>query len=344
MERSFPADLPCRQWREFPASGFEEPACGVIFAPGDASCGLPLGGIGTGCVDLNPDGTLGRCSIFNSFVPPRELDQPFMALAAEGRVWTLASRAVPETARAEIRYWGHYPVADLEFGLDGPVQVGLRAWSPFVLGDAPASNTPAACFEFRIRNQGSAMLSGSLVLSFPGPSEREAAGVATSRILHGDLSGIEVRCPAGDYVLARAGRAAVRVGGALRAPEAWRHCADELPPCGGLGATLAVDFTLAPGAEERTRVILAWHFPRWQGSEAHHYRHAYTRRFPGAIQVAQHMARNGGCLLKRTLGWQAAIYGRRDWPVWLRDQLVNVLHTITEDSFWAAESIPPDNW
>ena len=31
-------------------------------------------------------------------------------------------------------------------------------------------------------------------------------------------------------------------------------------------------------------------------------------------------------------------------PVWLRDQLMNVLHTIPEDAFWAGESIPAEAW
>ena len=28
-------------------------------------CGMPLGGIGTGCLDLNMDGRLGYCTLFN---------------------------------------------------------------------------------------------------------------------------------------------------------------------------------------------------------------------------------------------------------------------------------------
>ena len=33
---------------------------------------------------------------------------------------------------------------------------------------------------------------------------------------------------------------------------------------------------------------------------------------------------------------QQVVYTQQDLPVWLRDQLVNVLHTIPEDSFWAS--------
>src|SRR5437762_2311816 len=30
--------------------------------------------------------------------------------------------------------------------------------------------------------------------------------------------------------------------------------------------------------------------------------------------------------------------------MWLRDQLVNILHTLAEDSFWASNSIPREDW
>ena len=56
------------------------------------------------------------------------------------------------------------------------------------------------------------------------------------------------------------------------------------------------------------------------------------------------MAQNKDDVLARILGWQAAIYDLPDFPAWLRDQLVNILHTITEDSLWASDSIPKENW
>jgi uncharacterized protein (DUF608 family) len=40
----------------------------------------------------------------------------------------------------EIHYWGHYPIADLEYDTTSEVSVGLRAWTPFIPGDAPTSN------------------------------------------------------------------------------------------------------------------------------------------------------------------------------------------------------------
>lgn len=61
-------------WSEFRAERFPQEACGVCFRPGGACNGVPPGGIGTGAVDWNPDGRLGRTTMGNSFPPPREQD------------------------------------------------------------------------------------------------------------------------------------------------------------------------------------------------------------------------------------------------------------------------------
>ncbi len=149
----FPTDVPGKQWITFPAAGFSEPACGVIYRMKDeVSCGMPLGGIDTGCVDLETSGLLGYCTIFNSHVPRRgPINLPILGLSTGGKTWVLC-RKQPKTAwrikgtpydipvlpvpakvdlegvetAKEIHYWGHYPVADMEFETDAPIQVGLR--------------------------------------------------------------------------------------------------------------------------------------------------------------------------------------------------------------------------
>ena len=172
--------LPERTWTQFEASGFTEPVCGVIFRKDKApECGVPLGSIGTGCIDLDTDGTLGYCSIFGSFVPPRgQLRLPFLALRVSKQTWVLASRytgQIENVGKAdEIHYWGHYPIADLEYETTAPVSVGLRSWSPFVPGDVAASNTPGAVFEVHLRNTTKSRQAGELIFSFPGPTQGEA--------------------------------------------------------------------------------------------------------------------------------------------------------------------------
>ena len=69
----FPINNPGRQWHRFTAEGFPDAsACGVIYRAGDTVVnGMPLGGVDTGCVDLETSGLLGYSTIFNTHVPRR---------------------------------------------------------------------------------------------------------------------------------------------------------------------------------------------------------------------------------------------------------------------------------
>ena len=77
----FPTDLPELQWHEFHAAGFQQPVSGTIFHLSKAPCcGVPLGGISTGCIDLDAKGVYGFNSAFNGWS-----HWPH-GIAAEGRI------------------------------------------------------------------------------------------------------------------------------------------------------------------------------------------------------------------------------------------------------------------
>ena len=165
---------------------------------GSVMPGMPLGGLGTGFISLGTDGTLDYVStIFNEYgarwtasqaaagpisavgemvhvqrehVPTRRL--PFLGLSVDGETRILALRSIRGIEAAnDIEYWGHYPVADLQYETDLPVSAGLRVWSNFFPGDAVASNAPAAIFEVRLANDSDEAQSGTLAFSFEGPRE-----------------------------------------------------------------------------------------------------------------------------------------------------------------------------
>ena len=186
----FPTDLPSRTPTQFAAEGFRQSACGVIYRQTQPPRGgLALGGIDTGFLSLEVDGTFGTCTIFNSLSPMRApLALPFLGLSLKERdeVWLLGS---PRSAFGGyvwipirhvqtpplVHYWGHYPIADLEYTMpDSPVSVGLRAWSPFLPGDPATSNTPGAVFEVHLRNVSDSAQEGRLAFMFPGPTQAEA--------------------------------------------------------------------------------------------------------------------------------------------------------------------------
>lgn len=394
-ERLFPMALPSNQWVEFRAAGFSHPVCGVIYRLARVpTCGMPLGGIDTGCIDLETSGLWGYCSIFNTLVPRRgPLNIPFLGLSVGGQTWVLCdptktkdyyyepgagdpSRPVEpvlkelrlegvRTAR-EIHYWGHYPVADLEYEIDAPVEVGLRAWTPFLPGDIHHSMIPGIILEVHLRNPGDSVQQGTIAFSFPGPTLNEAGWQRFDRRrMQGGLAGVSIGMSRANYVVGVIGREKVRLGAGLDAdPVAWAQIAQKLPEapehpfpdsCAGEhsfpgGTSAAVDFTLQPRASRVVRFVLAWHSPQFKGgghptaAAGNTFTHMYATRYHSAEAVAQFLAAEHESLLRRVLAWQEVMYSDKTVPGWLQDSLINVLHLIAEDGMWAVAVPPVPEW
>jgi non-lysosomal glucosylceramidase len=341
---------PADEVRQFPAEGFAGRAVGVVYDAATIKQGVPLGGIGTGYVDLNPDGTLGLCSIFNQFVPTRKLNVPFLGIVVDGQPRLVGLRKWRDVACAATgRYWGHFPVADARYTFDLPVTVELRAWSPLVLGDAQASNTPAACFAVTVCNRSDKAQRVRLVLNFPGPTPQkpktgDAATQAKPAAKRAQVpGGVSVADMRGSYALAWLPSAGTTTQqGVLRD---WRDMGKPLAAAAAsdFSAAVAVDFTLAPGQSQTATAVLAWQQAHWKDSGGQPHTHMYARRFDDSSAVLQFMAKNHASLLRRTLAWQQAIYDDARLPLWLREGLVNTLYSLAKNTFWVT-NVYGDDW
>ena len=377
----FPAETPSKQYVEFKAEGFNKPVSGVIFnLDNPATNGVPLGGVDTGCIDLETSGMWGYSTIFNSHVPRRgPMNRPFLGLHIEDTTWVLCDpkqeksyerhdgiHPVPpanpplEKFSAEgvklpsqISYWGHYPVADLEYKIDAPVSVGLRAWSSFLPGDVVDSMIPGAVFEVNLRNMTNSSQEGTLVFSFPGPSNEEAGSdTFERRNIRCDFTGVEVKSPKSSYILGVIGSETIRIGGQLgSAAEAWAQVATSLPELTSEqpGTAVALDFDLKSKEEKTVRFLLAWSSPQWQAgghqpAPGNTFTHMYAKYYPTAADAAHKMTKDHESLLKRILAWQEVIYAEKTYPAWLKDALVNYLYLITEDGLWAQAKVPLPDW
>jgi len=385
----FPTSLPTNRWVEFRAEGYSKPVSGVIYRLAEpATNGMPLGGIDTGCIDLETSGLFGMSTIFNTVVPRRgPLNVPLLGLSTGGQTWVLCD---PSQARqydtsddhlpvepyplhlrldevqtaTEIRYFGHYPVADLEFETTAPVSVGMRAWSPFLPGDVDRSLLPGIVFEVHLRNPGKTEQRGTVAISFPGPTSKEAGGDRFHyEPMHGLIEGVLVESssrydtpvmdPKASYVLGVLGQEKVRLGAELGGNgEAWAQIADKLPKDNepSSGSSAAVDFALAPGEVRKIRFLVAWHSPRWKGGghpsspDGNTFTHMYALLYRSARAAALLLARQHETLLNRIIDWQQVIYSDPSLPVWLRESLVNNFHMITETGMWAAAEPPLPDW
>ena len=326
----------------FRAEGFPTSVSGIQFLCGAGSPGpvggVPLGGLGTGYVDFNADGTWGKSSTFNTFVPPRILSTPVFTLRVDGAVRSLSLRP-PEGQQGveRIHYWGHYPVADTRFETALPVVVVVRAFSPFLPGDAGASNTPGAVLSARLHNIGPQPVSVALTCHWPGQQPRKGEQLLRREHQGDGWHGLVVEDRRG------AGSAlGVATAGLLgRTSDAL---AVAIEPASEDETTLAVTAHCTLDADTWVEVpfVLGWYAPLFRDSDnAPHY-HRYSRRFRSAATVADYLAVNAATLLERVLAWQAVIYDS-DLPSWLQDALTNGLYSLAKNSLWTT-SERTDSW
>ena len=369
----FPLDLPQREWVQFRAAGFDAAVTGIIHRGTNApECGLPLGGIGTGFLDIEATGLLGMSTIFNSLVEPQgPLNVPFLGMSVEGQTWVMTTLNLRKRdgyvlldqpkqryyrgirTASEIHYWGHYPIVDLEYVTDAPVSVGLRAWCPFIPGDTAESNIPGSVFEVRLRNHSDRKQEGTLVFSFPGAAEEEALTDRFDRVsLHGLCGGVAAISAKASCALAVIGRGVpFRVGASLGVNGThWARIEHHLPQTEhGAGASVASDFCLEPAQEKVIRFVLAWFAPQWMGggtmrAGGNAYWHMYASRHHSVIDVARYLALDHDKILQRILSWQREVYADPTVPGWLQDSLINILHLLTKTSVWAQAKAPIGDW
>ena len=412
----FSDKAPVMQSSQFEASGYSQPACGVIFNKDNpACCGVPMGGVSTGCIDIETSGVWGFNFLFNSYPRPQhvpefpdfaprrpQLLEPFLGLHVDGKAYVLATRKVLDGGRVrtcrepawtdhdwgfvdfdkiegvecakEIHYFGHYPVADLQYETDAPLQVSMRGWSCFVPGDLAISSTPGALFEVHVRNETQSAKSATIALSFSGPTVEEAQSEQFERRgVTGDFNGVLVSGKAANYALGVIGPERLRTGGALLRDGAAWAAMDKVLPAPAVagteslssdqsGTSVAIDFELAPEESKVMRFVLAWYSPQWYGLTdraftrdyvlgqrdkpltSRAYTRAYAGRYRDALEVAQRLAREHAAIFKQITAWQEAVYGANDLPVWLREALVNNLSLIPEVSYWALPQSPLGDW
>lgn len=145
--------------------------------------GVPLGGIGAGCLEIIPDGRLANfCTNNNRHRNERIEKMPgsFLAFAAsdgerqEMRLLQtstdLPCGAVQEQyllSAEDISYTGLYPKANIQYSPGiFPLEIALRASGTVIPGDLRASSMPAALFTFDIRNTSPRAAWGSVIFSW----------------------------------------------------------------------------------------------------------------------------------------------------------------------------------
>lgn len=165
------------QVQEFHALGYSVPSTGVWYPAGTAASAMPLGALGTGFVDLTSAGTFGDSTAENNWLKPQQVAPGCgFSLLIGGRRADLYPNKPPTPG---LRFWGHYPAADMEFGNTfGDVEVYARAYAPLVPHDYDVSCLPVTFFRFLVNNRGGGPVAAELAFQWEAtvPSSERGQG------------------------------------------------------------------------------------------------------------------------------------------------------------------------
>jgi len=136
--------------------------------------GVPLGGIGAGCIKVMSDGSIGHATINNNWLHPTDIFSGCFGAVSVRSGSQSAARVVSQhnvyclPAPMGIDYTGAFPQAKLHCaeGSFPDADVTLNAFSPFIPGDLRNSSLPVAAFVFHIVNLSLSPISVAVALSW----------------------------------------------------------------------------------------------------------------------------------------------------------------------------------
>lgn len=307
--------------------------------PNGMRSAVPLGGLGSGTIELRADGSLRDWNIFNNspaYGEKIQLDDALFGISirrGNGKVYVSSLRTDPPRglpAVQQIEYSGDFPVSRLRFSDPNlGIPVDLYAYSEFRPRDANASATPAAIFTFLLTNPSQQAIHASLFFILPNHIHGHAAvkgGVTFIRDGKLPLSGTIAVRAVGFSIHARATTASdfgtlwksfaggKSIDGASLNGEAPRYGA------------VTTDFILRPGETKTVTYILAWYLPNrpfLTETPGNYYATLYRSADDVADKVSERLVEDWRAMLL----WQHAIFDN-SLPGWLQDTLMNSVATM----------------
>jgi len=333
---------------------------------------FPVGGIGTGCIQM--DGTA-RPAVWQIFSNHRQAVVPhsFFAVRVKPRDGEPLVRALQTTAVGPLAgmkglsFRGEYPFGWFEFeDPECPIGVTMETFNPLLPLEARDSAIPCAVFNLAAENRGADGIAVSFLASqqnavgFTGAEEiRERShphyGGNRNRVLCENgatvvhmTAGRDCAAPGcGDMALATFAEAATAtaawdrlealaadfaVDGAVAGPQT----AGPSPGGETIDAALAVGFSLQPGEKKTVTFVLTWHFPGATHGEGAWggAGNMYANWWPNALEVARELGARLEELTRRTRLYHDALYSS-NLPHWLLDRISSQVAILRSPTcFW----------
>jgi non-lysosomal glucosylceramidase len=319
--------------------GFLDPPTGMRSA-------VPLGGLGSGTVELRADGSLREWLIFNNSPAGGEkvnLDGALFGVRSDpdgGEQTATTLRTHPPDDLPAVRkseYSGAFPASRLRFSdPDLDLDVTLYGYSEFEVRDPERSASPAAAFTCELRNPTGRSVEADLLFALPNhvdgtysggdglalatPGESPTSGEMVARVAEADV----------DAAYATAGSVA-ELWRAFEGGEFDSSLSAVEAEHGGVSGTVDLD----PGETRTVTVVLSWYFPhRPHGEET--VGNYYTTLYEGAADAARAVGSRLPAALDSAAEWQRLCLDT-SLPDWLGDALVNSLSMFYKTGMWVED-------
>ena len=327
-----------------------------------AAIRLPVGGIGTGSIQIDGRATRPIWQIFNNMTQAGVPDS-FFAIRVKGDkpiLRALQTEAVgPFPAMKALAFRGEYPFGWFDFeDPELPVKVSLETFNPLIPLNAKDSAIPCAIYSVTVTNPGQKPVEVAVLaaqqnaVGYDGKAPikgRESAGYGgnTNRIRRTDAATVL------DMASAKPGTMALAVlDKAATASAAWESleklAAEPLAGPQEAGPTpagqtadgaLASAFSLGPSASRTVSFVLAWHFPAgrhgagaWGGEG-----NMYANWWPNAAAVADDVAARLDELSRLTRLYHDTLYAT-NLPFWLLDRISSQIVVLrSQTTFWTRD-------
>jgi uncharacterized protein (DUF608 family) len=355
--------------------------------------GMPVGGIGCGTLYLGGDGRLWLWDIFNENqegVDPRQIPWPdALHEGAKVRSRDGANYIAPTVANskhllsqgfavevlvkgkrvvkrldaedwAEVRFEATYPVATVTYTDPSfPVEVIMKAYSPFIPLDADNSGLPATIFSFEVSNKSTQLLEVKLlgwlqngVRKFTGTGElwqnAVAKNGASTAIVYSYTGASTTERDAGTMCLSVLDPAALPSTDIKELNFGYTNSRTYT----GEAKMGALNVTRVVAADRSANVsfVLSWHFKNTgtlqklvADAASGNY---YSAKFKDALEVSQYIVSNFSHLTGTTLAWQRTWYDST-LPWWFMERtFLNIsclatttAHRFATGRFWAWEGV-----
>ena len=366
--------------------------------------GMPVGGICAGQVYLGGDGKLWLWDIFNEqkegivgvthelsgrTVRPRDgsnyivpvtqeypFDQGFAIKIKQGTSkWT---KRLDYKGFKDISFKGQYPIGEVTYKEENtPVEVQLKAYSPFIPLEVSSSNYPATVMHYTVSNTSDKAVTCELSGWLENPVLNHS-GVATEVQLKNTIVNKKNRttllCEAileengselnfefskkRDY--GNMSLTLLNTDGSIKSTAQEDNYSESLFPSehepkesasetfglslrGGLSKTI----TLQPGESKDISFVISWYFPNLSADGNRFKGRSYSQRFKNSMEVADDIVQNFERLHAKTQLFREVFYNKSTLPYWFLNRTFANTSTLATETcylledgrFWAWEGI-----